>query len=365
MNDNCLEESTLSNEERKYRDIDELRDLIEEYKGKGVGFVRIEASYDSQNLWEAQVKHNDICLSNLAKNSKFSNLVTMSLDRIGAQELIITDVTSKQSSKTTDEGWQNWFMRRAANEPNSSKQRDLIPDTNFLMRRYGTGLLRRLGEERFRELHFAIPNLVILEVEAIYNRAKKTSEGLLELSKSAELKPKQEQEQNKATFEMKEALIATKELMFLRDRGAYILSADIEGALGVLSEIAGKRFTDRYIRKEIRDAVKYYANPDLRFLTCDLMNALSAVAECLPTLYFSRIRTKSDKYYLSLGYDSCLEQLAALIVDTTTVFEEINVNWHFSGKKESVVLKGLWDDWTIEDLLNNRILEESSALEKA
>lgn len=274
------------------RDISDLKALIEEYKGSIIGAVRIVASYKLQNLWEAQVLHNSISVLNLAENSQFGNQVTKSLDRIGASELTITDVLPKQSIKTAEEGWEQRFLRLATNEPNPVKEKELIPDTNFVMRRYATGMLRRLGEEQFSKLRFAIPNLVILEIEAIYNRAKKTSESLIELSKSSKLKPKEEKEQTKAMFDMKEALIATKELMFLRDRGAYILNTNIEAALKDLADIAGKGLTDRYIRKEIRDATKYIASSDTKFVTCDLMNALSAVAEGLPHYTFQGLNLK-------------------------------------------------------------------------
>jgi rRNA-processing protein FCF1 len=355
---NLLEESTLERKEHKIRDAEEFGELIKEYIGNPSGSVKMIASYKLQNLWEAQVQRKSVCIYKLAQNTKFSKQVTNSLDRISANELVITDVSSKLTVKTIEEEWAQRFLDFATNGLDRIKQKELVPDTNFLIRRYATGMQRRLGEEKFSKLRFAIPSLTILEIEAIYNRAKKTHEALIELSKITTLKAKEEEEQAKAMFDMKQALIATKELMFLRNRGAYILTADIEPALKELSDIAGKGLTDRYIREEIRAATKHLAATDIKFVTCDLMNALSAVAEGLPTLYFSRVEPIDGKYSLSLDYSSCLNQLADLIVDTVTVFGEISFNWHPFGREVKSTLRGQWDSWTIEDLLNDRILEE-------
>lgn len=336
-----------------YWDKEELKKLVQEYRDTGI--TTLKATYNSNDLWEAQVKRHNSKISNLAKDTLLANRVYNSFDRIGVTELNIIEVMTKEIMKTTQDGWMQQFLIGATLDFPAVQ---FFPDTNFIMRRYASGFLRRLGEANFRSLHFIIPNLVILEIEAIYNRAKKTSEALLEHANCSKLSLKQEQELNKALFDSKEALIATKELMFLREEHASILESNLEGTIHSFSEISGKAFTDMYIRKQIRDAIKVQ-RLKARFLTCDLMNALSAVAEGLPTFYFSRIPSK--EFYLSTHIDTCLQQVSDLILDTTFTFGEVTLTSWSSGKLvDSKILKGNWAGWTIEDLLNNRIIEERS-----
>lgn len=339
-------------------DREELKKLIQYYEGPGS--VTLKATYNSQDLWEAKVQRSYGQVLNIAKDTLLSNRVSNSFDRIGATELNITEVMTKETKKTTQDGWEDWFLKKATLGYDSLTMPavEIVPDTNFIMRRYASGLLRRLGETRFGKLRFRIPNLVILEIEAIYNRAKKTSEALLESAKSSPLDNRKEQELNKALFDSKEALIATKELMFLREKGAIMLESNLEGTIHSYSEISGKAFMDMYIRKEIRDTLRKQ-NLCARFSTCDLMNALSAVAEGLPTLYFSRLQ--SEKFYLSSQHDTCLAQISELVLDTTVLFGEIKLTSLSTDKSVDIkTLKAEWAGWTIEDLLNNRIIEERS-----
>jgi hypothetical protein len=320
----------------------QLQELIEEYKG--VGSLTLQAIHDSQVLWEVRMSQsygqNEII--NRADDGFFIETIASELDRISATELLITDVGSKQKIDIRIQNWKEKFLDLTTVQ---GQEFFLIPDTNFVMRRYASGLQRKLGKD-FDYLRFYIPNLVILEIEAIHNRAKKKSENRNCVA----------EERAKAFVEMRQALIATKELMFLRDKGANLLDSNIPRALENFQDIAGKGLTDMYIRKEIRDGSRD-ENTGIKFLTCDLMNALSAVAEGLPTLYFSRV--KSETNWLSNDYETCLEQIAELIVNTTTIFDQITLTSKpIFGELTSKTFKGTWADWTIEDLLNDRIIEE-------
>ena len=331
-------------------DKEDLKQLVQEYRSKR---YTLKATFDSNNLWEAHITSSNSQIINLAKDAFFANRVSNSLDRIGVTELNIIEVETKAIDKTTKDGWIQRFLVNATLDFPEVK---MVPDTNFIMRSYASGFLRRLGKENFGQLHFSIPALVILEIEAIYNRAKKTSESLLEHAKCSKLKSNEEQELTKAKFEAKEALVATKELMFLREQGADIIESNLEGAIHNFSGISGRGFSDMYIRKQIRDTMKA-RGLKARFLTCDLMNALSAVAEGLPTFYFSRI--PSEKLWFSDKFDTCMEQVSDLILDTAVTFGEFTFTaWSSDKLEDSRILKGKWDGWTIEDLLNDRLIEE-------
>lgn len=357
------EELKLEDKKNLLWDKAQLRDLIDEYRG--VGLVNLKATYNSQILWDAQVGHENSYVVASTNDSLFSSRVTNALDRIGATELSIAQVTLRKHMKTSEKGWEEWFLGYATlGYDLPTAQILLAPDTNFIKRRYASGLLRRLGGSRFRNLHFCLPTLVILEIEAIHNRNKKAVENLEKRMSGRKdrktVDSKDKDEHFKASAEMRESLIATKEVLFLREVGALLLPSNIEEIRSNFLENAGKGFADIYIRKEIHDAVER-ANLNIRFLTCDLMNALSAVSEGLPSFYFSRV--KSEKYYLSVEYETCLEQLADLIIDTTTTFGEITLNASSTaGKKDSKLLKWKWADWTVEDLLGNRIIEDRTSV---
>ena len=266
-------------------DREELKKLIQEYRG--IGSATLKATYKSLDLWEAKVQRFDSQIFNLAKDTLLANRVINSLDRVGAIQLNIAEVRTKEIIRTTQNDWTEWFLKKGylGFDSLTHPAVEIVPDTNFIMRRYGSGLLRRLGTDSFHKLRFRIPNLVILEIEAIYNR---TNKKVIDLQAKPKLEAKEEQELTKALFDNKEALIATKELMFLREKGANIIESNLEGVIRNFSENSGKAFVDMYIRKEIRDALKSQ-NLNVQFSTCDLMNALSAVAEGIPTMYFSRL----------------------------------------------------------------------------
>lgn len=331
---------------------EQIQELIDEYKG--INALNLQATYRSELLWSARLeaRHGVNTIVNKA-STELTKAVTSNLDRISATRLVITEVLSKKKVDTHLDDWENAFLDMVCE---SDVDIVLIPDTNFIIRRYASGLERRLDGRDFPFLKFGIPNLVVLEIEAIYNRAKKKSENM----------HCPETERVSAFIEKNEALLATKELMFLRNRHNDVLEGDIHLTVGIpknFHDIAGKGLTDMYIRKEVKDFAKDNGC-QVRFLTCDLMNALSAVAEGLPTIYFSR--TIAEKYWLSHDYQTCLEQLSELIINTATVFGETTLTAQATygdsneGEPRIKNFAGTWVDWTIEDLLNDRVIEKYS-----
>jgi hypothetical protein len=314
--------------------------------------LTIKASHESQDLWAAKFTMIRQEITNLATEPLLARRVIDAFDRVGFMELSITDVLSKKQIRTSQEDWQQQFMDMAASN-DLSRRVDLFPDTNFVKRRYASGLLRRLGAKKFGDLHFRLPNLVILEIEARYNREKIKSNN----------EKCEKQQRTDASIRLKEELIGTQELMFLREKQAGTMDTGMEGLLPKFFDDAGKGFADVYIRSEIRQGTKM-STGERKFLTCDLMSALSAVAEGLPTLYFARVPlgkiTFSSPYMgdLSNMPKSNFEQIADLILDTTFAFGEITLSMYSEGKYDTISLKGNWEGWSIENLLNNRVLGE-------
>jgi hypothetical protein len=308
----------------------------------------VKANLNGEPLWAFSGRRRGYGtqISILAENQELRQKVVDSLDRIGASEITITNMLTREHRKTNQADWKDWFIGGATLGFKSVTVDaiHLVPDTNFVRRRYASGLLRRLGKEAFKELQFSIPNLVILEIEASHNRAKSKAE-----------KPKCEEiEKQKALTEIRESLIATKELMFLLEIGARMLPSNLDNSfLDAFSTIAGKGVTDLFIRKEIRDCT----NLNKRFLTCDLMNSLAAMVEGLGSFYFSR---DENEFTLSAEREVCMEQLSELVIDTVTLFGEANLTISSAAEAERTFkLSGKWRDWTPVDLLKDTIIEVS------
>jgi len=324
--------------------------LIEEtaYEPRGKASLKVEVNKENAPLWEFKCKSRHAAgqISVLPQNDELRKSVIRSLDRIGATELSITNIWDKKTRKTNQDNWEDWFLSNFVS-PNLSKPIYLVPDTNFIMRRYASGLLRRMGEEKFKLLRFEIPNFVILEIEAKYNREKKKSEN----------KKCKSDERQAALMKKGETLIATKELLFLIDKGAQNLSSDMdEKIFSQFAKTAGRGFADSFIRNEIRTS---FLTGTHVFLTCDLMNALAATAEGISTLYFSR--SDSEIGRLSSEHDMCMEQLSELIVDTAFVFGEITLAESLSsGKQKIMKFGGSWDSWGLPDLFDDKIAQLDS-----
>lgn len=256
-----------------------------------------------------------------------------SLDRVGAFDLVSDFLPSTStkglisstlneigsSKETNEKGWTKWFLRLIRVVKAHSRSLVLVPDTNFFMRHYCSSiLLPLLGQEDFRKLRFRLPRLVIFEIEAICNRAKKGS-------------PKK-----------RLAFYAIREVLFLMQQfAAHFPEVDINLLTG-FSKIAGKGFADSWIRREIHDFIEFKGEGVI-FLTADLMNALAATAEGLDVFYFA----KKDENVKPIRN---IEQLAELIIDIAITFEKIKIDVIVGNEpKASLLVEGMWRGKTPSD----------------
>jgi hypothetical protein len=314
-----------------------------------IGPLNIKVDVDGTALWEfsSRKRGHVTPIVILSKDDLIKSKLIGSLERTGTSELMITNMSNAEQKKTNQAGWEEWFISHTTLGFSSLivSEVQLVPDTNFVKMCYGSGLLRRLGAKEFGKLQFSIPNLVVLEIEAIYNRAKLKANS-----------PKcKDIEKKKANMEMQESLLATKELMFLRHRGLGLLPTKFENStIENFSTVAGKGMTDLFIRSEIRN----WKQDNIRFMTCDLMNSLAATAEGIPTFYFSRI---GDEFHLSAERDVCMGQVADLIVDNTVLFGNIDLMISSSTGFKKLKLTSRWNDWTPIDLLNDKVVEVTSS----
>jgi len=237
-----------------------------------------------------------------------------------------------------------WFQKT------TETKQEIFIDTNMIIyRTLSRALFGRLPDFKEIARKIRIPRLVLLELEAKYNRAKE------DLSKSKENTPAsvtnknlQRQEsirkkalerQEKDARELRLMTSAQIEVQLLKSLGAQTVFSPLSAELLEAYYIhAGKGFADPFIRKEILDSTGG-GQPFLAiFLTRDLMNALTACAENL-----------SHASSNSSGFKADTNQVADAIIETATAFEEIRVEGLVPRK--TVILRGMWEtksnlDWS-------------------
>lgn len=195
------------------------------------------------------------------------------------------------------------------------KDAAMVLDTNIIMRHYMRNLLPR---EPLKNVPLRIPRIVLLEIERIYN---------------SDSKEKEVQKRRLALYAARENIFLMTEL------GAQLLPELDKATLEAFSRIAGERFSDAWIRRETREYLSQYGGRGVRifhpllFATCDLMNALTASAENLGVLYFSRKEEKESYAYVDVT------QVAELIIDLAISMGKVSIG--------PVTYEGLWQGKTI------------------
>jgi hypothetical protein len=245
-----------------------------------------------------------------------------------------------QTSMRTDSGeftkWLQQIVSLESNGPGLVKETALVLDTNVIMRHYirnllypllGDRILRKASQETeivvgqgAPTLLLKVPRLSLLEIERQFNASKDDS--------------KRGEKGKKRRL----ALYAARETLFLTTVGGEFLPELKEHTLEAFSRIAGEKFSDAWIRREVKEywrmktdgGVSYHP---LLFATCDLMNALAASAEGLAVVYLSRERERNSYTYRDVG------QVAELVTDLAVSFGRIQIG--------NVAYEGAWEGKTI------------------
>ncbi|MCE9616737.1 MAG: hypothetical protein K8Q88_00005 [Nitrosarchaeum sp.] len=258
---------------------------------------------------------------------EFTELLEKALMTSGFIELFFSysdpfKPTSKINSANMEADMQKWFT-------NILTKRFLAIDTNIIIDRTLSVLDLINPNKILNVLPIRIPRLSILELERKTNDTKNDIEKRLMFQ-------------------------GYSELLHLKDKGATTLQdLDIETLTG-FTKISGSGRTDSWIRREISNAKKI---PKLTltekltgvsiakfdeyvFITTDLVNSLSAIAEGIPTIYVSRMTDWQNK--LRKGN---LQQVARFLITLAVLHESINVE--VNSKKFELV--GMWHGKTVWD----------------
>ena len=170
-----------------------------------------------------------------------------------SENLAETQGTVKQiDPRSIDESWANWFTM-------ITKDADLLPDTNILLKRTLTQIILRQLRERRQHFKIAIPRLAILELERLANEGQRASKG--------------------------ECFMAFKEIRSLKKEERATLTMPLEPILmSSFSAIAGRQLTDAFLRDEVRRWAETVGVKRVIFLTRDMVSALAANSEDLDAI---------------------------------------------------------------------------------
>jgi hypothetical protein len=205
-------------------------------------------------------------------------------------------------------------------------QRILVPDTNAIIDRYISSLSYTVGDDVIRNLSIAIPRFAILEIERIANRGN-----------DKEKKDK--------------VLSSIVEIQFLKGIGAKLLPELDDQTFEAFNRIADSHSADRWIRKEVRDAIikeTYLKEEDkvktVTLFTADLVNALSADAEGIESFFVSRV-----DYDKTSTRSSNLKQLIQLIIMCSIFYTGIRVIID----RKRFLIRGVWEGKTTLEWSND------------
>jgi rRNA-processing protein FCF1 len=288
-------------------------------------------------------------------NSRYSKKVTDVLDRCGIVDLRCeyypSRLTSEQGIKYDSmelPNFDTWFKTNVENK------QEIFVDTNMII--YHTISRVLLGKvPGFKDIirRIKIPRLVLLEIEAKFNSARKKYDSALERKKSfghtiSEQKTqkgsKKKLEANKEKLEesleehgaeMRLMISAQTEVQILKSLSAETIFLPLSTELlAEFNKQAGQGFADPFIRKEILDSTGGGQPFLAAFLTRDLMNALAACAENLDTFYFSHANPGQSIFALNN------DQIADVIFESAITFGEVKIYGLIPRKV--VVLEGMW-----------------------
>jgi hypothetical protein len=159
--------------------------------------------------------------------------------------------------------------------------------------------------------------------------------------------------ENRKSEKKRLIMSAAAELFVLKRSGATLLPQLEKETFEAFSRVANDQITDSWIRREIKQAIEkeeYLKEEDkirrITLFTADLINALSAIAEGIDTMFVSLV-----DYDKTSTRSSSLEQITLLILMTAIIFEEINIS--INNKK--FLFKGIWEGKTSLEWLTDSI----------
>jgi hypothetical protein len=295
-------------------------------------YLSIEVSANTESLFS--IRGSNWYVVEIKKEKHDSNKESKSNNRLyiagNASGIINTKLsfTSGELMRDIDKSmtildvaeFTSWFNSISSN-------RIFVPDTNTLLNRSFSGLGFILGKEYLSKLSIQIPRLTVLEMERIANQ--------------------------EAGEQKRKVMSAAAEILYLKVNGGRFMPELNDEIFQTFSQFAGQKFTDAWIRKEIHQQAKritYGSTPQetrrLTLITSDLINALSATAEGIDTMYLSR-----DKSDLILPRSHRIDQISQFIIMSSILFEELNIKIN----DKEYTIHGIWEGKTPSEWITDSI----------
>jgi hypothetical protein len=203
----------------------------------------------------------------------------------------------------------------------------LVPDTNFLIRRYATNVFLPVFETHRIGLWF--PRLAILEVEALTNRNKRDP---------------------RRAWKARQAYACFGEILRLQELGAQLLPETNPEVLESFSKISGEGYADAWIRREIGVWKKQLRNEEVRFVSTDLANTFAAIAEGIQTVFIG-VKKETD-YVMSCGGD----RFAAFVAALALYLESVTLEMTEMGQSSTYRVDGHWPAKTLYEWKTDSVM---------
>ena len=226
----------------------------------------------------------------------------------------ITEVELDESFTTHDaQGFTEHFQRM-------TEKRILIPDTNTILNRSISSL--KFSFLTHIPLSIRIPRFVLLEIERAANKAKSNGK------------------RDRSNF----IVSSVAELDYLRKLGATYLPELNNEKFEAFSRIAKDQKSDSWISREIHNEIRSQnvLSPTekriVTLITSDLINALTAIAEGIDTIFLSLI-----DYDIRSTRASNIEQVALFTFMNAILFKKIRLKFDDNNR---FIIQGNWQGKT-------------------
>lgn len=239
---------------------------------------------------------------------------------------LASDYGVKFDSQAED-GWPSWFGR-------ITLEKNLLPDTNILLRRTLSAVIFPSYTTRRRELHLpfrvVIPRFSILELENLANTG---------------------QDNIGARVSKGECFMAFNEVRTLKTNGATLTGPLCADELGLFHSAAGKKLMDVLIRGEVRRFADLTETSSMGrrsiFVTRDMVSALAANCEELSAIYIA------PKHPEQLFLENIApDKLSELVVEVATACGEVKLKWE---NGEGLKIEGIWSGKNWYDYYRRRV----------
>jgi hypothetical protein len=296
--------------------------------------LKLEIKYDDKILCTISgfKMANSFTIGITNSEDIISQEIAHALIHVGAIPLKFSIHNKSQTAEkiTTDDDFSEWIDAVITSKT-------VFIDTNIMLNKIISSQKKFFNHDLTKD-KIEIPRLAILEMENQSNSKKDEKNDTLSYQ---------------AYLKKRKALLGFGELMYLIENGGQHMPDLPLETLTAFSKISGSMNTDALIRREIKERSIFLMKNVTKFsifLTCDMVNALSAVAEGLETIYISKIPDWAKHISPMTS-----EQISIFITTLAMLFTPLAIE--VNSRKSN--LKGIWSGITTYEIINKKIMVQA------